>query len=268
MRQIREYPLDDGPRAVFADWLEEQGEADRAEFIRVQLELHGKKLARPCKKCGGSGGEDKGFDHCSRCDGKGFVGSIATWKLQCREKELLEGWVQGRDGSNCKWWLEEMGGLASARTEGDWHGFLHIDNVYAAAKFERGFVGKVGLTIKNFLDTCNTVFGMHPITEVEINDRKPNREIWHAVGFSWMPIPEGYSPEIGLRGLALDGIDQWTLDSEPYVLPSSLWDMIMGLRLKNVVESDDDCLEWLSNGCVSYGRDKAGLRGINWKTRR
>src|SRR5262245_24000733 len=32
-------PDDDGPRLVFADWLEEQGEGDRAEFIRLQCRL-------------------------------------------------------------------------------------------------------------------------------------------------------------------------------------------------------------------------------------
>jgi uncharacterized protein (TIGR02996 family) len=36
---ILENPEMDGPRLVYADWLEEQGEADRAEFIRVQCEL-------------------------------------------------------------------------------------------------------------------------------------------------------------------------------------------------------------------------------------
>jgi uncharacterized protein (TIGR02996 family) len=32
-------PEDDAPRLVFADWLDENGEADRAEFIRVQCRL-------------------------------------------------------------------------------------------------------------------------------------------------------------------------------------------------------------------------------------
>jgi uncharacterized protein (TIGR02996 family) len=31
-------PDDDGPRLIFADWLEEQGDSDRAEFICVQVE--------------------------------------------------------------------------------------------------------------------------------------------------------------------------------------------------------------------------------------
>jgi uncharacterized protein (TIGR02996 family) len=36
---VCEHPDDDTPRLVFADWLDEHGEPDRAEFIRVQIEL-------------------------------------------------------------------------------------------------------------------------------------------------------------------------------------------------------------------------------------
>src|SRR5262245_34947865 len=36
---IRENPDDDLPRLVYADWLDEHGEPERAEFIRVQCEL-------------------------------------------------------------------------------------------------------------------------------------------------------------------------------------------------------------------------------------
>jgi uncharacterized protein (TIGR02996 family) len=36
---IREAPEDDAPRLVYADWLEEAGEVDRAELIRVQCAL-------------------------------------------------------------------------------------------------------------------------------------------------------------------------------------------------------------------------------------
>jgi uncharacterized protein (TIGR02996 family) len=36
---IRETPADDTPRLVYADWLEEHGQPDRAEFIRVQCRL-------------------------------------------------------------------------------------------------------------------------------------------------------------------------------------------------------------------------------------
>jgi uncharacterized protein (TIGR02996 family) len=36
---IRDNPEDDLPRLIYADWLEEHGEPQRAEFIRVQCEL-------------------------------------------------------------------------------------------------------------------------------------------------------------------------------------------------------------------------------------
>lgn len=36
---IRAAPEDDAPRLVYADWLEEHGQPERAEFIRVQCEL-------------------------------------------------------------------------------------------------------------------------------------------------------------------------------------------------------------------------------------
>jgi uncharacterized protein (TIGR02996 family) len=39
LQSIRDNPDDDTPRLVYADWLDEQGEADRAELIRVQCEL-------------------------------------------------------------------------------------------------------------------------------------------------------------------------------------------------------------------------------------
>src|SRR5438067_1186426 len=36
---ILEHPDEDAPRLVYADWLDEHGDPDRAEFIRVQCEL-------------------------------------------------------------------------------------------------------------------------------------------------------------------------------------------------------------------------------------
>ena len=39
LRAIKDNPDDDTPRLVYADWLEEHGEPERAELIRVQIEL-------------------------------------------------------------------------------------------------------------------------------------------------------------------------------------------------------------------------------------
>src|SRR5262245_15683829 len=39
LRAVCENPDDDTPRLVFADWLDENGEPERAEFIRLQCEF-------------------------------------------------------------------------------------------------------------------------------------------------------------------------------------------------------------------------------------
>jgi uncharacterized protein (TIGR02996 family) len=39
LADICQHPADDAPRLVFADWLDDQGRAEQAEFIRVQCEL-------------------------------------------------------------------------------------------------------------------------------------------------------------------------------------------------------------------------------------
>ncbi len=44
LEAILECPDDDAPRLIFADWLDEHGDADRAEFIRIQCALAGNDL--------------------------------------------------------------------------------------------------------------------------------------------------------------------------------------------------------------------------------
>src|SRR5262245_44023129 len=39
LAEIRDNPGDDLPRLVYADWPEDNGESDRAEFIRTQIQL-------------------------------------------------------------------------------------------------------------------------------------------------------------------------------------------------------------------------------------
>ena len=43
LRDVIENPDDDAPRLIFADWLEDHGDPERAEFIRLQIE--GEKLS-------------------------------------------------------------------------------------------------------------------------------------------------------------------------------------------------------------------------------
>jgi uncharacterized protein (TIGR02996 family) len=45
LQAILAAPDDDAPRLLFADWLEEYGDAERAEFIRIQIALAGRSIA-------------------------------------------------------------------------------------------------------------------------------------------------------------------------------------------------------------------------------
>ena len=61
LRSIIEQPDDDAPRLIYADWLDEQGNSDRAEFIRLQcgnartrrekelLDWHWERWAQPLR---------------------------------------------------------------------------------------------------------------------------------------------------------------------------------------------------------------------------
>ncbi len=55
LKAVCDNPDDDTPRLVFADWLQEHGEEERAEFIRLQIEIAGlpdgkKKLTRQARE--------------------------------------------------------------------------------------------------------------------------------------------------------------------------------------------------------------------------
>lgn len=52
LQTIRENPDQDAPRLIYADWLEEHGQQDRAEFIRVQIRLAKVNHMRECRAPG------------------------------------------------------------------------------------------------------------------------------------------------------------------------------------------------------------------------
>lgn len=95
---IRDNPACDTARLVYADFLDENGEGDRAEFIRVQCELA--PLSRfeedygVCSSCEGDGLSDPPPNHrrCRRCDGTGkkdHKGYKRAKALVHRERQLL-----------------------------------------------------------------------------------------------------------------------------------------------------------------------------------
>jgi uncharacterized protein (TIGR02996 family) len=91
LADIQENPEDDAPRLILADWLEDQGEGERAEFIRVQIEAE-------------------------RLD----VGDPRRLQLEDRADELLAGhreeWL-GPAGEQTSRWVFRRGFVESAAIE-------------------------------------------------------------------------------------------------------------------------------------------------------
>jgi uncharacterized protein (TIGR02996 family) len=50
LRAIAEHPEEDTPRLMYADWLDENDQPDRAEFVRVQVELGRLDLNDPARR--------------------------------------------------------------------------------------------------------------------------------------------------------------------------------------------------------------------------
>jgi uncharacterized protein (TIGR02996 family) len=59
IQAILENPDSDMARAIFADWLEENGQPNRSEFIKIQCELAAKFPGVRCTKCGRTSTENK-----------------------------------------------------------------------------------------------------------------------------------------------------------------------------------------------------------------
>lgn len=126
-------PDDDAPRLIYADWLDERGEWERAEFVRVQVELVRQPANPRCHCLGGCL-----MNHA------GCPLAIKE-KLQKREREL---------------WMR----IAAAEP---------IGKVCDRKHWSRGFVSRIELTTDAFLDHAADLFARHPITSMRLVDREP-----------------------------------------------------------------------------------------------
>jgi uncharacterized protein (TIGR02996 family) len=122
LRAIQANPEDDAPRLIYADWLDEQGESDRAEFIRLQIALEPLRRSRT-----DPADELERVRRLNRIP-PGEERSRDDWPLAQqleRERQLLEAYRAD--------WLGEAAGVEAARTN------------YFEPDFRRGFVSSAGI---------------------------------------------------------------------------------------------------------------------------
>jgi uncharacterized protein (TIGR02996 family) len=225
LRAVLEEPGEDAHRLVYADWLDEQGQSDRAEFIRVQVELA--RLAflddDVCPRCGVGESER----HARGCP---------TLRLRRLERALLR---QARYD-----WLavEGMRGLWGVTRRG-WRyhaGWTHGAGRRFCADLRRGFVWYVDCTTGDFLEQARAIFLAHPIERVRLLNRTPHPDNRLRSGFSW-ESGHGY----------------------PYRVEPELFRHLKGgmrpYQYTAVYDGRGAANQALEVACVRYGREVAGL---------
>ena len=168
-RTILERPGNDTVRLIMADWLEEDGQAERAEFVHLQV-----RLAKGCLRCNGKGwewdSEPYGYGRhkelCSHC------GQIRT-----RQNELL-----------AKYWTEwapkfpDQGMAFDFFCENLW-----TSNPYLipSVEFRRGFVSTVHCNLDCFYSDPGIgpqIVLACPLQRVVFLDKVPLQSGWYADG--------------------------------------------------------------------------------------
>lgn len=146
VRAICENPGDDAVRVIFADWLEENGEPERAKIIRTQIAAEWYPAGIPK---GGPSLED----------------------LRRSERELLEAhgteWLAGFLGQ--RW-------VSANEADGTWFTTAEEKPIDADVAFRRGFVEFVTCTTDDWITHGPAIVACQPVMRVVLVDKKPRDE--------------------------------------------------------------------------------------------
>ena len=150
MAAIRDNLADDVPRLLAAEWIEEHGEHERAEFIRVQIELHNLRNHRKCRysrldNCFDRRGNNSDTFNTG-CD---ICREVASFRagLLIKEEQLFNTY-------KCQWFGESWAVLYLGSDIED--GGQYPNEAFIS----RGFVSEVRYTLLNWVGgrdcyTCN-----------------------------------------------------------------------------------------------------------------
>ncbi len=218
IKDILDNPADDTLRLIYADWLEENGEPERAEFIRVQIEL-----ARTPDPCWMLGVCIYGPDPPRAKVGKlvHFCGNTQWFlrhHLRTKELELLEAPHKGGTWTNRVVWADNLFQAAVISDDVTW---------------TRGFVSRVRLTCAAWMEHGPALVRAHPIERVELLDKRPHHSDGNPFWF-WLR----WSPGAGLPDL-----------------PKELWDVIHAWKPDTFAwQSEQAAINALSAGCIAWAR--------------
>jgi uncharacterized protein (TIGR02996 family) len=156
LRGVLAEPDDDGPRLVLSDWLEENGQPDRAEFVRLQCRIARIEATCSCGRCvklRGGGQHTNGPCGVDRERDELPDGRSRQAFLRCRERELLEGGESAP--RNYYRWAGSVGALPAGRDGCFW-------------EFRRGFVEAVTCTAADWIAHGDAILARQPVREATL----------------------------------------------------------------------------------------------------
>lgn len=251
MAAILADPRDDGPRLVMADWLDEHGEPEKSEFIRVQIELA--KLPEPDQQTLTVDEAARTWTYCSECLKIGGEQRCRYHALEDRQKELWDAH-----------WL-------------DW-----FPDFFDPRQISRGFPSSVSMTLRQFVggpcercvqgasdyrdrngeyvgtEPCphchngtipglvDTLANRWPVTEVRLTDREP-------------VIVDGTVPYAGWWIWWSGDGTEMASEIPPVIFPKQVRGKVWNFP------SRESALAALSQACVSLTRKRAGLKKLKWR---
>lgn len=190
-------PQEDAPRLIFADWLEEHGERDRAEFIRVQCEL-AMTPESPIKTPGNIfqlSDEEYDWWNCAaakpcRFDPFTKTGELCRYHaLKKREQELHEAHI-------LSWLGVELLDLCSLYdyldvTNFDSAGGSEIQRVYRdiSPVWRRGFIAEITLSCQDCLQHGEQLLRSTPLEKVTLTHVTAGVTLHEGYGLTCSVVP-------------------------------------------------------------------------------
>lgn len=229
LRAVLDEPFEDTVRLVYADELEENGERERAEFIRVQCEL---------AQLG-----------CGEVDPELLKRTDRVGALAQRQREL---WRSPPAGE----WFGDDVFLALGRSVFDRTGEVGKPS----GLIRRGFVTEIRLPAAAFLEHAAAMFAAHPITKVVLTGVTP----WHQYFNGAKPTLATYA--VGGRFDDSQSVIPEVLDPFVCELVTDIHTHRVVSGVWWTFKNDAHTLDILSRACVNYGRSLVGLRPLYART--
>jgi uncharacterized protein (TIGR02996 family) len=223
---------DDAPRLILCDWLEDNGQPERAEFIRLGLEMA--RLGDECSRAKAfrQVWPDQKPHPCGDCAYCDLLRRTEALVDRVHHTSSIQDWR-----SHSMYWGKRKEAIEQLSKE-------------PYCFFRRGFVAAVTLPLATFMETAGELFRHNPIEEVRLSDRSPS----------------GYPASSGMDNRAVPV--RWFMggDDAEAVLPTVIYRLLTtgtaneagAFRTYDTrEEAEADAVA----ACVSFGRTQAAIAG-------